>query len=464
MLRAHSVEEVRAAEAVLLAELPEDALMLRAAHGLAYAVLDWLGGGYGARVLLLVGAGNNGGDALHAGAVLARRGAGVEAVLLAPDRVHASGLAAFRGAGGRVVTAAEATPPDVVVDGIVGIGATGGLRDEAVAALARVPDVPVVAVDVPSGVDVDSGEVAGAHVTAALTVTFGTHKVAHLVDPAAAACGAVHLVDLGLALPEGAVTALQAADVASLIGPPDTHAQKYSRGVVGVRAGSTRYPGAAVLSVAGAGCGLAGLVRYDGGAAAAVLAAHPETVTGPGRVQAWVVGSGGGDEAAAALSASVADGVPVVVDADALAAVDGPVGAPAVLTPHAGELARMLGTDREAVEAAPLRHARDAAGRYDAVVLLKGRRTVVAEPGGRVRVNTTGVPWLAVAGAGDVLGGLVGALLASGLDPLDAASAGAWLHGAAATLASAGGPLRATDVAVALPAAVRSLRPDQPVG
>ena len=464
MLRAHSVEEVRAAEAVLLAELPEDALMLRAAHGLAYAVLDWLGGGYGARVLLLVGAGNNGGDALHAGAVLARRGAGVEAVLLAPDRVHASGLAAFRGAGGRVVTAAEATPPDVVVDGIVGIGATGGLRDEAVAALARVPDVPVVAVDVPSGVDVDTGEVSGAHVTAALTVTFGTHKVAHLVDPAAAACGAVHLVDLGLALPAAAVTALQAADVASLIGPPDTHAQKYSRGVVGVRAGSTRYPGAAVLSVAGAGCGLAGLVRYDGGAAAAVLAAHPETVTGPGRVQAWVVGSGGGDEAAAALSASVADGVPVVVDADALAAVDGPVGAPAVLTPHAGELARMLGTDREAVEAAPLRHARDAAGRYDAVVLLKGRRTVVAEPGGRVRVNTTGVPWLAVAGAGDVLGGLVGALLASGLDPLDAASAGAWLHGAAATLASAGGPLRATDVAVALPAAVRSLRPDQPVG
>ena len=361
MLRAHSVEEVRAAEAVLLAELPEDALMLRAAHGLAYAVLDWLGGGYGARVLLLVGAGNNGGDALHAGAVLARRGAGVEAVLLAPDRVHASGLAAFRGAGGRVVTAAEATPPDVVVDGIVGIGATGGLRDEAVAALARVPDVPVVAVDVPSGVDVDTGEVSGAHVTAALTVTFGTHKVAHLVDPAAAACGAVHLVDLGLALPAAAVTALQAADVASLVGPPDTHAQKYSRGVVGVRAGSTRYPGAAVLSVAGAGCGLAGLVRYDGGAAAAVLAAHPETVTGPGRVQAWVVGSGGGDEAAAALSTSLADGVPVVIDADALAAVEGPVGAPAVLTPHAGELARMLGTDREAVEAAPLRHARDAA-------------------------------------------------------------------------------------------------------
>ena len=117
--------------------------------------------------------------------------------------------------------------------------------------------------------DVDTGEVSGAHVTAALTVTFGTHKVAHLVDPAAAACGAVHLVDLGLALPAAAVEALQAADVAALVGPPEAHAQKYSRGVVGVRAGSARYPGAAVLSVAGAGCGLAGMVRYDGGAAAA---------------------------------------------------------------------------------------------------------------------------------------------------------------------------------------------------
>jgi len=382
MLHAHTVEQVRAAEKVLLAEQAEDALMLRAAHGLAHAVLDWLGRGYGARVLLLVGAGNNGGDALHAGVVLARRGARVEAVLLTPDRVHASGLAAFRAAGGRVVSSAEATVPAVVVDGIVGIGASGGLRDDAVVALSHVPGIPVVAVDVPSGVDVDTGEVADAHVTAALTVTFGTHKIAHVVDPAAAACGAVHLVDLGLSLPPARVEALQAADVAALVGPPDADAQKYSRGVVGVRAGSERYPGAAVLSVAGAGCGLAGMVRYDGSAGAQVLAAHPEIITGSGRVQAWVVGSGGGDEAAASLAASVGDGVPVVVDADALAAVTGPLSAPAVLTPHAGELARMLGTHREAVEAAPLRHAREAAEKYAATVLLKGRRTLVAEPGG----------------------------------------------------------------------------------
>ena len=213
-----------------------------------------------------------------------------------------------------------------------------------------------------------------------------------------------------------------------------------------------------MLSVAGAGCGLAGMVRYDGGATDQVLAAHPETVAGDGRVQAWVVGSGGGDDAAEALARSRRDGVPVVVDADALAAVDGPFGGPAVLTPHAGELAAMLEVSRDDVEAAPLRHARTAAARYDAVVLLKGRRTVVADPGGRARINTTGVPWLATAGAGDVLAGLVGALLASGSGPYDAASVGAWLHGAAATLASRGGPITASAVAAAIPEAVRGAR------
>jgi hydroxyethylthiazole kinase-like uncharacterized protein yjeF len=311
----------------------------------------------------------------------------------------------------------------------------------------------MVAVDVPSGVDVDTGETTGAHVVADVTVTFGTHRIAHLVDPGAAACGAVHLVDLGLALPESSVQALQAADVAALVPRPAGDAHKYTRGVVGLRTGSARFPGAAVLSVAGAGCGLVGMVRYDGGAGAEVTRAHPEVV-GPGRVQAWVVGSGGGDDAAAALAACRADGVPLVVDADALAALDGPLGVPAVLTPHAGELASLLQVERAAVEAAQLAHVRRAAERYDAVVVLKGRHTLVAEPGGRVRVNTTGVPWLATAGAGDVLAGLVGSLLAAGLSPGDAGAAGAWLHGAAARIASARGPLVAGDVARALPRAI----------
>lgn len=451
---AHTVEQVRAAEAEAMARLPEGALMQRAAAGLAHAVVEWLGGAYGRRVLLLVGSGDNGGDALYAGARLARRGCGVEAWLLS-ERAHRGGVAALQEAGGRIGTPGALTArPDVVVDGIVGIGGRPGLKPEAEAAVKQLDGIPVVAVDVPSGVDVDTGETPEPHVRADLTVTFGTHKVAHLVDPAAGAAGAVQLVDIGLDLPPAAVESLQTDDVARLLPRPEGEVHKYQRGVVGVRAGSATYPGAAVLSVAGAACGLAGMVRYVGSAADRVREVHPEVV-GAGRVQAWVVGSGGGEGAGEELAEACGDGVPVVVDADALAHVKEPLAVSAVLTPHAGELSRMLGTSREEVEARPLHHAREAADGFRAVVLLKGRHTLVTEPGGRTRVTTTGTPWLATAGAGDVLGGLIGALLAAGLAPYDAASVGSWIHGAAATLASGGGPTSAGDVARAIPSAVR---------
>lgn len=453
---AHTVEQVREAERELMARLPEGALMQRAAAGLASSVVDLLGGVYGRRVLLLVGPGDNGGDALYAGAMLARRGARVEAVSVA-DAVHEAGLAALRAAGGRRVELGDISTPDVVLDGIVGIGGRPGLRDRAAAAVERVAGLPMVAVDVPSGVDVDTGRLDGAHVRADLTVTFGTHKVCHLVEPAASACGVVQLVDLGLGLPDAAVTALQQDDVAALLPRPGLDAQKYTRGVVGVRAGSARYPGAGVLSTSAASCGLAGMVRYAGGAPGAVLAARPEVVVGEGRVQAWVVGSGGDSEAAGWLEAALGDDVPLVVDADALAHLDGPVGRPALLTPHAGELAAMLGVERAEVEADQLAFARRAAAEYDATVLLKGHHTVVARPDGRVRVNTTGTPWLAVAGAGDVLGGLCAALLAAGLTPYDAGSVGAWLHGAAATYAGRGGPVAAPAVSAAIPQVVADL-------
>jgi hydroxyethylthiazole kinase-like uncharacterized protein yjeF len=456
---AHTVAQVRDAEEPLLASLPEGALMQRAAAGLAHAVAELLGRVYGARALLLVGAGNNGGDALYAGARLARRGALVDAVLLAPDKAHPAGLAAYRAAGGRVVTSPQGAY-DVALDGIVGIGGSGPLRPDAATLVAALGTTPVVAVDTPSGVDADTGRTEGPHVAAAVTVTFGTHKVAHLVDPGARACGVVHLVDIGLALPPPAVEALQTDDVAALLPGPAPDAHKYTRGVVGVRSGSERYPGAGVLSVAGATCGLAGMVRYvpAGGSADAVTAlvqaAHPEVVVGEGRVQAWVVGSGGGDSAGDQLRAALMDGVPVVVDADALtelAELTEPVAVPAVLTPHAGELARMLGVDRVEVERDQLHHARSAAETYGAVVLLKNRHSIIARPDGRVRVTTVGPPWLATAGAGDVLGGLVGALLAAGLDPFDAASVGSWVHGSAAALARPGGPVVAGEVARAVP-------------
>ena len=440
-----------------MATLPPGTLMQRAASGLATAIADLLGGVYGRRVVLLVGSGDNGGDALYAGARLARRGASVEAWLLG-DRAHEGGLAELRRAGGRVGTV---RPPrtgsvDVVVDGIVGIGGRPGLPAKVAEAVIPIsPSIPLVAVDVPSGVGVDTGERGGMALKADLTVTFGTYKIAHLADPAAQSCGALELVDIGLDLPAAPVEALGEADVARLVPRPAAEDHKYTRGVVGVRAGSETYPGAALLAVAGANSGLAGMVRYVGSAADAVKQHHPEVV-GAGRVQAWVVGPGGGEDAERHLAEALADDVPLVVDADALQHVAGRLPR-AVLTPHAGELAAMLGLERSEVEATPLRHATDAAERYGGVVLLKGRHTVIASAERGVRITTAGTPWLATAGAGDVLSGLIGSLLATGLQPFDAASVGSWLHGAAATLTSGGGPITATDVARAIPAVVRNL-------
>ncbi|MFF4538979.1 NAD(P)H-hydrate dehydratase [Streptomyces aureus] len=472
MRTAYCVETVRAAERELMARLPEGALMQRAAAGLAAACADLLGRVYGRRVVLLVGSGDNGGDALYAGARLARRGAGVTAVLLAPGRTHPGGLAALLRAGGTSASPDAAEPllrrADLVVDGIVGIGGKGGLRPEAarLAELADASRAAVVAVDLPSGVEADTGEVLGAAVRADLTVTFGTHKPGLLVDPARGYAGSVRLVDIGLDLPDPAdLEAFQHADVAARLPFPGAESDKYRRGVVGIAAGSARYPGAAVLAVAGALRGGAGAVRYVGPAADAVIARFPETLVsgeGParaGRVQAWVVGPGAGDDATAVMEVLDAD-VPVLVDADGLRLADrGAVRArtaPTLMTPHAGEAAALLGVAREAVEEARLASVRELAGLYGATVLLKGATTLVADPtGGAVRVNATGTAWLATAGSGDVLSGLAGSLLASGLSALDAGSVAAYLHGLAGRFAADGAPAGAHDVADAIPEAWR---------
>ncbi|MBV1937428.1 NAD(P)H-hydrate dehydratase [Streptomyces sp. BV286] len=475
MRTAYSVETVRAAERELMARLPEGVLMQRAAAGLAAACADLLGRVYGSRVVLLVGSGDNGGDALYAGARLARRGAGVTAVLLAPERTHPGGLAALSRAGGTVVRGPEtAGEPirraDLVVDGIVGIGGKGGLRPDAVSLVEVLGETraTVVAVDLPSGVEADTGEVRGAAVRADVTVTFGTHKPGLLVDPAREYAGSVRLVDLGLSLPgEAELEAPQHADVAALLPVPGAESDKYRRGVVGIAAGSARYPGAAVLAVAGALRGGAGAVRYVGPAGDAVIARFPETLVSSGsperagRVQSWVVGPGAGDDADALAAVLKAD-VPVLVDADGLRLADRDAvrarRAPTLLTPHAGEAAALLGVSRDEVEGARLTSVRELAERYGATVLLKGSTTLVASPGGGpVRVNSTGTGWLATAGSGDVLSGLTGSLLAAGLDALDAGSAGAYLHGLAGRLAAAGAPIGAHDVAEAVREAWRSV-------
>jgi ADP-dependent NAD(P)H-hydrate dehydratase / NAD(P)H-hydrate epimerase len=477
MRTAYNVDTVRTAERELMERLPEGALMQRAAAGLAAACADLLGRVYGRRVVLLVGSGDNGGDALYAGARLARRGAGVAAVLLAPERSHSAGLAALRRAGGRAagIDGAERLieEADLLLDGIVGIGGKGGLRPDA-ARLAEVAErsrAAVVAVDLPSGVDADTGEVRGAAVQADLTVTFGTHKPGLLIDPAREYAGSVRLVDIGLraVLPaEAELEALQHADVRRLLPVPTGESDKYRRGVVGIAAGSARYPGAAVLAVYGALRGGAGAVRYVGPAGDAVIARFPETLVsdrGPkqaGRVQAWVVGPGAGDDASA-VGEVLASDVPVLIDADGLRLAGRDAvrarTAPTLMTPHAGEAAALLGVPRAEVEGARLASARELAGRYGATVLLKGSTTLVADAGGgAVRVNPTGTAWLATAGSGDVLSGLAGSLLASGLSALDAGSTAAYLHGLAGRFAADGAPVGAHDVAEAVPAAWRDVR------
>lgn len=569
MRAAYDAEQIRAAEQPLLDRLPDGTLMARASTALARRCAALLGRVVGARVVVLAGAGNNGGDALYAGAALARRGAGVEALLVA-ERVHEPGLAALRAAGGRVrrvAPPAAANPADsadspdspedhghpsgisgipamilgrlaaadLVIDGMLGIGGRGGLRGvhaEVAESLGRLretrggptagsaegptadsaegPDAGsadgstgdsaggptalrsadgpagggpiVVAVDVPSGVDASTGEVAGPAVRADVTVTFGGLKTGLVVAPGAAHAGTVEVVDIGLDLPVPGVTLLDADDVAGLLPVLPAETDKYRRGVVGVVAGSDTYTGAAVLAVAGALAGGAGMVRYAGTAHPAELVRHrwPEAVVtvvdrgdgdavvGAGRVQAWVVGSGLGtdDDAASIVRAVLRAGVPVVADADAITVLaEHPDWlrdrtAPTLLTPHAGEFARLVGADRDEIEARRLEHVRRAAADLRATILLKGSTTLVAHPGGDARVNTAETPYLATAGSGDVLSGVCGALLAAGLEPLDAGSAGAFLHGLAGLLAAGrpAAPFTAMQIAEHVPAAIRTVR------
>jgi ADP-dependent NAD(P)H-hydrate dehydratase / NAD(P)H-hydrate epimerase len=505
MRHAYQVDAVRAAERALMDRLPDGTLMRRAAAGLASACTALLGRHpgyvYGARILVLAGTGDNGGDALYAGALLARRGAAVTAITAGP-KAHEGGTAELLGAGGRIADGDVAAHgdlfdrADLIIDGLLGIGGRPGLR-EPFAGLARQAGqatATVVAVDLPSGIDADTGAVQGLAVRADVTVTFGAIKPGLLIDPGARYAGALDLVDIGLRpyLPyPPSVLAPQRDDIAGLLPRPGPESDKYRRGVVGLLAGSDRFAGAAVLAAGGAVHGGAGMVRVVTGevAAAAVRQAWPEAVLtvhpdapgwdligSVGRVQAWVAGPGmgTGPDAAARLAAVLGTDLPVLVDADGLTILSAepgllPRAAPTLITPHAGELARLLGTDAASVEARRVEHARRAAARLGVTVLLKGSTTVIAPPSdGPLLVNPTGTSWLATAGTGDVLSGLAGSLLAQGLEPAQAGLAAAYLHGLAARLAVAphgqdgswaGGeaPIGASDVVRALPDAFRSL-------
>lgn len=504
MISAYTGTQIRTAEKPFLDNGMGAVLMQRAAYGLANAVVRELRGRgkrlYGASVTVLAGKGNNGGDGLFAAAMLAGRGMRTTAVLTAGE-AHPEGLAALEKAGGRVLrlasentnaAAAAAARADVVIDAILGTGARGGLRGPAAAlidALGRSRRGLVVACDIPSGVDADSGEAHSPVLRADLTVTFGAAKAGLLADPGADSAGRVHVIPIGIeaALPEPFLRRLEAEDLSVLLPHPGRRSHKYSRGVLGVVAGSQRYPGAAVLACRGALASGVGMVRYLGPPDVADLVRRscPEVVCGTGsaaetHVQAWLLGPGLDEEAPEQLDRvreAAATGLPVVADAGALPALPRDLDPRFVLTPHAGELAALLaryGADpgRTGVEDSTLAAARRASGLTGATVLLKGATTLVAAPSGCVFSQAEATPWLATAGSGDVLAGVLGSLLAQlaedsgAFSSVGVSAAERWagiaamaasVHGRAGSLASAGGPVSASGIAEALPEVLRAM-------
>ncbi|MDM7989978.1 NAD(P)H-hydrate dehydratase [Arthrobacter sp. zg-Y877] len=501
MISAYTGTAVRRAEAPLLAAGQGGELMQRAAYGLYAATVSRLGARrgriYGARVVVLAGSGNNGGDALFAAARLLGRGASATAVLTSAH-AHPEALAAFQAAGGTTVSltqdnaaalAGGALAADAVLDGVLGTGGSGGLRGP-VRDLAEALNTArlqgrsplVVACDLPSGVDADSGRTGGTCLRADLTVTFGAVKTGLLAGPGAVAAGEIHCVDIGLGPYLGSPDAyrLQAEDLAELIPLPAPQDHKYSRGVLGIAAGSDTYPGAALMAAGAALATGVGMVRYLGPESVARLInlAHPEAVCGTGsvpqtHVQAWLAGPGAGNDADQRRRAedAMASGLPAAIDADAIGAVRPGLHPGVVLTPHAGELSALLGSlgedaERVQIEADPLRYARLAAARTGATVLLKGWATVAAAPTGEVYSQADATPWLATAGSGDTLSGILGALLATDRTPEDArgpghyarlAAAAAHLHGRAGALAAADGPVQPSQLGPRIQALVAEL-------
>lgn len=508
MINLHSVASIQAAEHAHEAELASGVLMERASTGLAHSVLRLLkqvrGSVVGAHVVLAIGSGNNGGDALFAGAYLAKRGLRVDA-LTVDDRVHDLGRQAFVRSGGTVRNWTKDDPKllellegaDVIIDGLVGIGATGALRGPAVEMVAgmNASQALRIAVDIPSGIDADTGRVLGVAFDADLTVTFGAVKPGLVIAPGKQFAGGIELIDIGIGAALGLPIArvVQGDDLASNIPEPGFGDHKYRRGVVGVAAGSDSYPGAALLCVGGALAGDPGMVQFldrEDGIARIVVTQYPEIVStasvesapiASSRVSAWVCGPGypASDLDHAVVDAILRTGVPVVLDAGALTLLalstdlrllvhERP--GVTVITPHEGELARLTNAvgATSVGEVGRLHAAMHIAQALDAVVLLKGPGSIIAAPDGNCYVDVDGGPVLATAGSGDVLAGMIGSLLAgaqargelgSTADVARVVAVGCALHGRAGALAGAGGrPVRATDLVHYLGDAVAGVR------
>lgn len=435
----------RADAAAVAAGIPVARLMEAAGRAVARAAIRRFAP---CRTLVLCGPGNNGGDGFSAARQLAECGWPIAVATFGVPQGAAADVAQ-RWHGPRVpFAAAEAARAALVIDAVFGAGLSRDLPDAVAAVLRAAPRV--LAVDVPSGLDGATGAARGRVRRADSTVTFARLKPGHVLLPGRALCGALELADIGL--PDVAIAA--AAPDTFLNGPgmwrlptADPGAHKYQRGSVSVPAGPM--PGAArlaALAARRAGAGLATIVGCADVAEAGTIATMDtlnQALADPRRV-VWVVGPGLGQGAAAALSAVLRAGRQVVADADALRGNPALLRGCAVLTPHAGEFARVFGPPGDD----QLASVRAASALTGAVVLLKGASTIIAAPDGRAAINANAPPWLATAGSGDVLAGAIAGLLAQGMDPFPAACAGVFLHGAAAAMLGPG--LIAEDLPAAL--------------
>lgn len=479
--------------------VPEEALMERAAGHLAHNVRELRGRSYGVRVAVLAGKGNNGGDGFALASRLADFGAH-PIVCSVHDPAEVQGLAGdmlarWQRRGGPVTTDPRQAlaRADMAVDCLLGTGVEGAPREPeagAVAALTRF-DGPIIACDVPTGVDGATGEVAEPAVRATRTVALGAHKAGLWLPPARHHAGEIVLGDLDIVDvgDEPVAWVLEPEEVGERCPAPEPGVHKKSRGVVTVVAGSPGMSGAAALVARGAQAGGAGLVRICTPAAVRDVVAGlvPEALTVPlpnnareaaetveaacADADAMALGPGlGGSNGARQLVASALSRVaaPTVVDADglnALAREPGPLterAAPAlVLTPHPGELARLVGTSSAEVLGRRLSVAAERAVEWDAVVVAKGPATVVASPDRRTWITPTGGPELATGGTGDVLTGMIAAALAAD-GGAESVAAATWVHGRAGEVAARAAHPRtitASDVAAAVAGALRELTP-----
>jgi hydroxyethylthiazole kinase-like uncharacterized protein yjeF len=435
-------------------------------------------------VLVLCGPGNNGGDGFVAATELARRGRAVRVALLgARERLAGAAMRAAEAWPGEILALEPGVLAGaaVLVDALFGAGLTRDLDGDArrlVEAMAA-SGLPVVAVDVPSGLDGDTGHVRGAVARARASVTFFRRKPGHLLLPGRALCGDVVLAQIGLPASVLAAIAPRCWENDPLLWQevlprPRLDDHKFSRGHALI-VGGVQLTGAARLAARAAlraGAGLATIVAaseaaatYRAGDPAVMVEALPADGSLAGaladsRRNAVLIGPGNGADAAtrARVGEVLAAGRRVVLDADAISAFAGSgealfasIHGEAVMTPHAGEFARVFSATGD-----KLASTRAAAARSGAVVLLKGADTVIAHPDGRAAINANAAPDLATAGSGDVLAGAICGLMAQGMPAFEAACAGAWLHGAAGT--ALGGGLIASDLPEAIAAALRRLR------